>query len=206
MKMNKTGKRKAIFMRHADRPKFASETEDGSLGEHEETDVSITEEGRARARESALQLGLAKPRVFSSPLKRCVQTAQAAIDAMVWDVDVEPQSFLHYEHFALDLEDCNESEMQQLIRDVLSGKEVIEDLDQKVWQVLQQVVEAAEAQDVLLVTHDWWMSLFLSRLTDAFEVNGFDIWPEFCESYTLDISQMIITYRGEKYQIVQPGI
>jgi len=28
--MSQTSKRKAVFMRHADRPKFASETEDGS--------------------------------------------------------------------------------------------------------------------------------------------------------------------------------
>lgn len=77
---------RCIFIRHAHRPEFAP----GDLG----NEVSITQEGRAAIERFSQSLTSCPARVFTSPVKRCMETAQELCKTLQVEIPIVSSTLL----------------------------------------------------------------------------------------------------------------
>lgn len=193
---------RAIVIRHAERPRFASEA--GGRGhEADEDDAPITEAGRVAATERGAILPREVGRVFTSPVRRCVETA----DSLAWGAglpsgSVRVEDFLSSHFFGL-LPQVDEVAKQEAVRMLLTGQPVVgfNDPRERCREACRRMAEVVADGSVVCVTHDWWMALLLANSTPAFERHGYAIWPGFLEAFEIDFRSDIIGYRGEAYPI-----
>ncbi len=108
---------KGIILRHAERPKFPSEM--GQRREGLEEDVGLTENGVREARQLGGQLGQVIRCVYTSPLRRCVETASAISTAAGLLSKPVVEAYLNPEHFIP--RHANEQEKQDYVRALLIG-------------------------------------------------------------------------------------
>ena len=54
---------------------------------------------------------------------------------------------------------------------------------------------------IIYVTHDWWISLFLSFHTPLYRQIGYDRWPDFLEGFSLCHQDRQIVYRDAVYSL-----
>lgn len=137
--------------------------------------------------------------VYTSPLRRCVETASAIATAAGLLSKPVVEAYLNPEHFIP--RHANEQEKQDYVRALLIGQKVSGFDDPREWcgATLTRIAGVVAGGPTAFVTHDWWMALFLANLTDAFERHEFAIWPAYLESFVIDFDLRIVTYRGERY-------
>lgn len=192
---------KAVVLRHGERPKFPSELghSETSAVSQAEDDVSLTENGVKEARRRGEVLGGIVTRVHCSPLRRCFETATALSQGAGVPTMPIAQTFLSPDHFGGLLRTYREDQKRAVVHSLLSGKYVdgFPNPREQAVVALAEIKRIASDSLPALVTHDWWMSLFLASLTDAFLRDDYRIWPEYLESFTLDFTSHTIHYRGD---------
>lgn len=197
---------KVIVLRHGERPKFASElghAETAPVSQAED-DVSLTERGLKEARRRGEVLGGVVTRVHCSPMRRCVETATAFSRGAGVSATPIAETFLSSDHFGHIIKNSREEQKRLVVHALLSGKRVegMPDPRERASAALSEAERIAMGGFAALVTHDWWMSLFLANLTDAFVRYDYSIWPEYLESFTIDFGSHTIHYRGEALRLL----
>jgi hypothetical protein len=74
-------------------------------------------------------------------------------------------------------------------------------LSEKMEFLLARFERLSGKERSIFVTHDWWMSLFLSWYTPLFESKGYAIWPNFLESFIIDFKRNEIMYRNDCFSL-----
>ena len=191
----------SIIVRHGERPSFSSE-----LGVEEihppENDVSLTKKGFKQSRRFGEQLGKSICCVYSSPVRRCLQTASSIVaGAGLLNSPVE-KAFLSSEHFGIPRQ-SNERQKHKAISSLLAGKKQKGFTDPKIQSAyaLGALSGLSSNGFTVFVTHDWWMAVLLSNITDAFYKYKFDIWPNFLENFIINHDEKYVEYRKEIYKI-----
>jgi broad specificity phosphatase PhoE len=192
----------AVVIRHAERLKFASEL--GLAGHEADEDAApITDEGAEAATRVGTRLKGTFDHVFTSPVRRCVETAEYVTQGAELPLDsVRVASFLSSTFFGL-LRRVDERTKQDTVRSLLSGQAVagFEYPRDRCAEALGLLGQTVVEGPTIFVTHDWWMALLLANMTDAFDRHGYTIWPAFLESYEIDFAGRTVRYRGDEYGI-----
>ena len=191
-----------LIIRHAHRSQMPSELLQEASLNFDENDVPITLEGRKKAHQVGVLLSGQYDAIYHSPILRCKQTAEFLSLGSGVPI-VGALSFLSSDFFN-ELTSVNESQKQDLVSAMLRGEEKGYDykkLFEKMEFLLTSFERFSAKERSIFVTHDWWISLFLSWYTPLFESKGYAIWPNFLESFSIDFKRNEIAYRSDCFSL-----
>jgi broad specificity phosphatase PhoE len=155
-------RRVALLMRHSARFPITHPDETYLVG--------LTEEGVRMAEELGALLGEIYPggRLFSSPVERCIDTAQAITRGAGWAGEVQPDVLLSHHHIEPAWDQFNRGEVNGIL-----PVQLCDALDLVLGR--QSHTPALD----ILVTHDTIVGTFAGCLMQAPVLN--DFWPAFLE-------------------------
>jgi broad specificity phosphatase PhoE len=168
----------------------------------DENEVPITVEGRKKAQQIGVLISGQYDAIYYSPILRCKQTAEF-ISLGSGVAIVGALSFLSSDFFN-ELTSVSEIQKQDIVAAMLRGEEYGYDynkLSEKMEFLLARFERLSGKERSIFVTHDWWMSLFLSWYTPLFESKGYAIWPNFLESFIIDFKRNEIMYRNDCFSL-----
>ncbi len=174
----------ALLMRHSNRFPITDPEKNYMVG--------LTEEGVRLAEQlgGVLREQFRPGRVMSSPVGRCVDTAQAIARGAGWPVEVISNQRLSHEFIASTWS-------------MLEAGQVNDSLPWQVLSTLEFLLDHEQPGPVLdvMVTHDTVLGAVVAALLDA-PVTG-ENWPRFLEGVFIwkDDEEVHLLWRGEEHQL-----
>ena len=138
------------------------------------TDIDLTEKGKEQAKRLAIALKKEKvSAIYSSPLKRCVDTAQAIAQLCYLEVNIDP-----------DLKELNAGELEGLPEEEISKRygefwqewrrgsgslhlpegESLEELQIRAWRAIQRIAKRHPDEVVVVVSHLFTILVLISQV------------------------------------------
>lgn len=193
----------ALVIRHAHREPMPSELGENAASDFDENQVQISLEGFESTRKFGLSLLGKYDAIYHSPVLRCKQTAeQLALSSGI--PVVSELNFLSSKFFD-QLLVANEIDKKNIVAEMLDGSGIGYDknhLFEKMHFLLRRFQNFSDFKGrVIYVTHDWWISLFLSFHTPLYRQIGYDIWPDFLQGFSLCHKDRQIIYRDARYSL-----
>lgn len=193
----------ALIIRHAHREPMPSELGQNAASDFDENQVPISLEGVEHTRKFGLSLLGKYDAIYHSPVLRCKETAeQLAVTSEVPVIGA--LNFLSSEFFDQVLV-ANEADKKQTVGEMLADSGIGYDknhLFEKMHFLLRRFENFSDTKgNIIYVTHDWWISLFLSFHTPLYRQIGYDIWPNFLEGFSLCHQDRQIIYRDARYSL-----
>ena len=193
----------ALVIRHAHREPMPSELGENAASDFDENQVQISLEGFESTRKFGLSLLGKYDAICHSPVSRCKQTAQQLALSSGIPV-VSELNFLSSKFFD-QLLVANEIDKKIIVAEMLDGSGIGYDknhLFEKMHFLLRRFQNFSDIKGrVIYVTHDWWISLFLSFHTPLYRQIGYDIWPDFLQGFSLCHKDRQIVYRDEPFSL-----